>query len=506
VPRTHPIGSLSTPSDDTQRSSVNAKGAGDEAKTGPSSSAVPISVPRARKCPACNKCFSGEVRFCPFDGDALIDAPEYNPDADPMIGKIIDGRYEVMSVLGEGGMGTNYEVRHTHLGRRFALKVLRRDTRDPTLVTRYIQEAKAAAAIGHPNIVAFSDFGEIDPDGSAPVGLARIPYFVMELVSGTTLSKILRTGKKMAPDRAAAMVLQCASALGAAHDAGVVHRDLKPDNILIVKTGDREFVKLLDFGVAKIAGTGRLTLSGIVFGTPLYMSPEQAAGQPVDKRADIYALGAILYQCLTGSVPFEAETYMGVLQKHMRTAPDPIETDASDPPLVAALSPIVMRCLAKKPDDRYASMAELSEAVEGAVAAARREEDEKRASRASAVPMAAAGGSRALVWVVGVCGVVALAVLAWQALQPDPVLTSPPAPSAQPTAAVTSPATAATAVPAPSTAVTPPASATASAAPAASATPQDRATGTTSKSVPPTARSATGKSSGGGDIVDPWKR
>src|SRR5262249_12273188 len=153
----------------------------------------------------------------------------------------------------------------------------------------------------------------------------------------------------------------------------------------------------------------------------------------------------------------------GVLQMHMKTPPDPIETDASDPSLIAALAPIVMRCLAKKPDERYASMAELSEAIEGAVAVARREEDEKRASRASALPPRT-GGTSPLLWVLGACGVAAIAVLAWQALQPGPVVTPPPIPSVQPTAVATSIPTAATAAPAPSGVALPAASATASTA------------------------------------------
>src|SRR5262249_51916483 len=152
--------------------------------------------PKARRCPACNQAFSGEARFCPFDGDALAEDPDWNPSADPLLGTLIDNRYEVVSVIGEGGMGTVYEVRHTTLGRRFALKVLRRDLAAAEHPARFIQEAQAAAAIGHPNVVAVSDFGEIelDPPPSEPV-----PYFVMEYLTGIPLSALLRAERTLTP-------------------------------------------------------------------------------------------------------------------------------------------------------------------------------------------------------------------------------------------------------------------------------------------------------------------
>ena len=156
--------------------------------------------PRARRCPTCQQAFSGEARFCPFDGDALTEAPDWNPAADPLIGTSVDGRYEVLSVLGEGGMGTVYEVRHATLGRRFALKVLRRDLADIEHTARFIQEAKAAAAIGHTNIVAVTDFGTM------PVGKGatqEVPYFVMELLTGVSLASLLRAEQTLEPVRAA---------------------------------------------------------------------------------------------------------------------------------------------------------------------------------------------------------------------------------------------------------------------------------------------------------------
>ena len=335
-------------------------------------------APRARRCPSCEQAFSGEARFCPFDGDALIEAPDYNPTADPLIGHVVDGRYEVIAVIGEGGMGTVYEVLHTALGRRFALKVLRRDIADAEHQARFIQEAKAAAGIGHPNIVAVSDFGELAIPGEASRRAPKVPYFVMEHLTGISLAGLLRSEKTLSPTRAAQIVLQCASGLAAAHTAGVIHRDLKPDNVFLTRNANKEFVKLLDFGVAKMAGAGRLTRAGMVFGTPHYMSPEQAAGQEVDQRADVYALGVILYECLAGRVPFEADTYMGVLTKHMFATPDPIELAVTDASKLGALGPVVMRCLAKSPQDRYANMIELAAAVEAAEDASTRHGDPRR--------------------------------------------------------------------------------------------------------------------------------
>ena len=350
--------------------------------------------PKARRCPTCRQTFSGESRFCPFDGMSLVDAPDWNPAADPLLGQIIEGRYEVLAVVGEGGMGTVYEVRHTSLGRLFAMKVLRRDiAKDADLVARFVQEAKAAAAIGHPNIVAVSDFGEIDPGTGT-----KLPYFVMEFLTGTSLAALLRAEKRLPAPRVGALLIQCAAALEAAHRAGIIHRDLKPDNIFLIKHGDHEFVKLLDFGVAKIAGGKRLTRIGMVFGTPHYMSPEQAEGKRIDVRTDVYALGVIMYECFGGRVPFEADTYMGVLTQHMFAVPEPIEKAVPEPAALGGMGPIVMRCLAKQAEDRYASMTDLSAAIDAALQAPSRptpaEERRRDSQRRLATPTLADGGAR----------------------------------------------------------------------------------------------------------------
>jgi serine/threonine-protein kinase len=315
-----------------------------------------------KQCPACRQRFSREAAFCPFDGTKLEKAT-YDPLGDPMVGATIDGRYVVVSLLGEGGMGHVYEVRHASLDKHFAMKVLRRElARDEELSGRFIAEAKATARVRHGNVVQIIDFGGL-PDG--------IPYFVMELLVGQTLRRVIKAGGAIPAGRAVRIIQQVASALEAAHEAGVVHRDLKPENVFLVGgvSGGRvsDDVRVVDFGAAKIIGSSRVTKQGIVFGTPHYMSPEQASGQPVDHRADVYALGIIMYEMFTGRVPFEADTYMGVLTQHMFVQPTPPSQVSAAARELGALEDITMACLAKKPEERYASMNALIEAIRDVV-------------------------------------------------------------------------------------------------------------------------------------------
>jgi len=324
-------------------------------------------VRRAVKCcPECAQHYSADSMFCPFDGSALEEmtwvAPT-DPTVDPVLGTLIDGRYRVERVLGEGGTGTVYEVLHESLHRRFAMKVLRRDVaRDPALASRFIQEARATASLKHPHIVSITDFGRL-PD--------KTPYFVMERLVGKTLAEVCHIGGQLPMERAVRVVMQVADALSAAHEAGIVHRDLKPENIFLVGRIDGDGrggddVRVVDFGAAKIAGASRITKTGIVFGTPHYMSPEQASGQPVDHRADIYALGVIMYELFTGRLPFQADTLMGVLTKHMFVEPPPFsETPIPDASrLLGALEAVTMRTMAKKPENRFQTMAALGAELE----------------------------------------------------------------------------------------------------------------------------------------------
>jgi serine/threonine-protein kinase len=304
---------------------------------------------RARRCPTCHHRFSSDGRFCPFDASELKPEDGWDPRADPLIGTVVDDRYEILEVIGEGGMGTVYLAQHTKLGRRFALKALRRDlARDQVLSARFIQEARAAAAVEHPNVVQINDFGKLS---SGQV------YFVMEYLEGRSLSWLIRNGGPIPAARAVGIARQVAQALAAAHAENIVHRDLKPDNIHIADTlGEPELVKVLDFGLARLAGQTRLTRDGVVFGTPHYMSPEQAMGEEVDQRADIYALGIVMYEMFTGRVPFEADSYMGVLTKHMYVEPTPPSRLMGKSADLGALEDMTLRCLEKKPARRYSSM------------------------------------------------------------------------------------------------------------------------------------------------------
>jgi serine/threonine-protein kinase len=315
-----------------------------------------------RRCPTCDNRFSPEAVFCPFDG-AKLQTVARASGVDPLVGTRVEGRYDVVALLGEGGMGQVYEVRHVSLDRPFAMKVLRRElARDAELASRFIDEARATASIHHPNVVQITDFGSL-PD--------ELPYFVMELLRGETLGRVIKAGGPIPAARAVRILEQIASALGAAHAAGIVHRDLKPENVFLVggMAGGRasDDVRVVDFGAAKIVGSSRVTRQGIVFGTPHYMSPEQASGQPVDHRCDVYALGIIMYEMFTGRVPFEADTYMGVLTQHMFVKPTPPSQVSPAARELGALEDVTLRCLAKKPEERYASMAELAAALTGAV-------------------------------------------------------------------------------------------------------------------------------------------
>ncbi|MBK8997529.1 MAG: serine/threonine protein kinase [Myxococcales bacterium] len=324
-------------------------GSGAGGDTPPDPAETGAAEPSGRKCRSCGQQFSGsETRFCPFDGEPL-EAADWDPSEDALVGSVVDNRYEVLAVLGEGGMGTVYRVRHKALERPLALKALRRDlSKDADLPVRFIQEAKAAAAVEHPNVVQITDFGTLSTGQ---------PYFVMELLEGESLSTLIRESGRLTPSRAVAISVQVAEALGAAHAAGIVHRDLKPDNVNVRRLGHHDVVKVLDFGLAKVAGTSRLTRAGMVFGTPHYMSPEQAGGEPSDHRVDIYALGVMLFEMLTGKLPFEAESFTGVLAMHMYMEPPSPSAIVGVP--LGAVEDVVKKCMAKKPAERYATMGDV---------------------------------------------------------------------------------------------------------------------------------------------------
>ncbi|MCB9619455.1 MAG: protein kinase [Sandaracinus sp.] len=269
-------------------------------------------------------------------------------EGDPRIGAVLGGKYRIERKLGEGGMGAVYAAVQEPLGRKVALKVLLPVlARDVTLVGRFQREAELAASLGHPNIVQVTDFG-VD-DGSA--------FLVMDLLEGESLGGVLERERVLAPERVRFIATQVLSALGAAHARGVVHRDLKPDNVYLTSvSGVSDLVKLLDFGIARLtegSGDQKMTATGQVLGTPAYMSPEQARGKPVDARSDLYALGVLMYEALSGRMPVNGSNYHELMFAIVGETPTPLSelVPELDPGLVG----VVERAMAKDPNTRYAN-------------------------------------------------------------------------------------------------------------------------------------------------------
>ncbi len=282
---------------------------------------------------------------------------------DPLVGTILSDRYRIDALIGEGGMGLVYRGEHVLMHKKVAIKVLHPElTRNAEIVQRFEREATAAANVDHPNVVAATDFGKTT-DGSF--------FLVMEYIEGRRLAEVLAASRRMAPRRAVHLARQIARALARAHAVGIVHRDLKPDNVMILdREGDPDFVKVLDFGIARIAmGEGGpqsqpLTQVGMVYGTPEYIAPEQAMGQPVDARADLYALGVILFEMLTGRRPYDSANKVELLGLHV-TAPVPSARSIS-PGVPVALDLVVSRLMQKTAEARFASAAELIAALDHA--------------------------------------------------------------------------------------------------------------------------------------------
>jgi len=289
--------------------------------------------------------------------------------------ELYGNRYRVIGLLGTGGMARVYRARDELLGREVALKVLsERLSSDRSFVERFRREAQNAAGLNHPNIVALYDYGDED----------NRYFIVMELIEGRSLSEVLDEDGALMPERAAEIARDTANGLGRAHEAGIVHRDIKPHNIMITNSGQ---TKVTDFGIARALGgdaEATMTQTGMVIGTAAYLSPEQAQGNPVDARSDVYSLGCVLHEALTGDTPFSGDTPLSIAYKHVRETPERTSAVNSDVP--EALDAIVMKAMSKNPDNRYANANEMAEDLDRFLAG----------QRVNATPFLAATGTQVM--------------------------------------------------------------------------------------------------------------
>jgi serine/threonine-protein kinase len=285
-------------------------------------------------------------------------SPEGGPRSlEPRVGELFAGRYEIQSVLGKGGMGIVYRAHDRDLDDLVAIKTLRSDavSADPSLLDRFKQEIKLARRITHPNILRTHDLGESN----------GLRYLSMEYVKGITLKHLVESDQILPTPVALRIAKQMCAGLAAAHEAGVIHRDIKPQNIIIEPTGG---LKVMDFGIARLTEDRGMTATGTVIGTPDYMSPEQARGLPLDFRSDIYSTGVVLYELFTGALPFEGDSPLAVVLKHVQEKP--ASPQSKNPKIDPKVAAIILRCMQKEPSERYQSINELYESLARITAAA----------------------------------------------------------------------------------------------------------------------------------------
>ena len=306
-------------------------------------------------CPVCGKEYPNTMTIC------SVDAAVLQAVADPLLGQTLAGKYRVEQLIKRGGMGAVYRGKHVLMDKTVAIKVLRPALAvDDEVVARFSREAKAASRISHPHAVSVTDFGEAENG---------VVFLVMEYLDGRTLKEIIRADGPMKLDRVVEIVRQVTGALDAAHQQGVVHRDLKSDNIMLVRHDGEDWAKVLDFGIAKIASASvidhDITAPNLVVGTPQYMSPEQCSQtQPLDARSDVYSLGVIVYEMLAGRVPFTGESATIIMMKQVQDPPPSVL--ATRPDLPRAVDNVISRALAKHPADRFQTAGELFAALSSA--------------------------------------------------------------------------------------------------------------------------------------------
>ena len=368
-----------------------------------------------KRCPVCGTDYPDETRFCPTDGGAL----QAIAAAAGLVGTVIAERYHVLRRLGEGGMGEVWLAEHVRMGRKAAIKVLPPGmSHDPDAVSRFNREAASAARISHPHVCAVYDFGTTEQGNL---------YLAMEYLEGKTLGALLRTEGPLALPRASRFLSQCADALQAAHDLGIVHRDLKPDNIMVVTGRTGETVKVVDFGIAKAMTPDKgqqVTRTGLVVGTPEYMSPEQLAGDVLDGRSDLYSLALVFYRMVTGALPFQAGSAQETMVKRLTEAPRSLADACPEREFPAGLQSVMDRALDRNSGGRYRSVSEFGQAIEQAVSAAAEAptnvvESRPKARTVPATRVAGAGGPRSRRTAV-VAGIAALAIAGGGLMAPEP--------------------------------------------------------------------------------------
>lgn len=268
-----------------------------------------------------------------------------------LLGLVIENRFEIVSIIGQGGMGSVYKARHTQVDLTVAVKVLKSsEHRQGFDKERLLREARTINSLYHPNIINVFSCGFLETGET---------YLVLDYIDGQELSQIIEQEKGIEEKRALSIFKQIANALDYAHNSGVLHRDLKPHNVMLMQAEEKnELVKLLDFGIAKLLNPigqdmQQLTQAGVIFGSPLYMSPEQCQGKEVDTRSDIYSFGCLMYETLSGKVPLAGANAMATAVKHILEMPLPLEQSCPERSISPAMSEIVFRCLQKSPQDRY---------------------------------------------------------------------------------------------------------------------------------------------------------
>jgi serine/threonine-protein kinase len=310
-------------------------------------------------CLECNRQFTGIVAACPHDGTLLI-----NVIQDPLLGTTLAGNYEIQEVIGHGGMGVVYKARHALMDRIVAIKMLQAQLiSDSMSVKRFQQESKSASRISHPNVITVYDFG-ISPNGQ--------PFIVMDYLQGISLADLIKNEGQIGVERSIKILAQACDALDHAHKMGVIHRDVKPTNFVLINYDEeKDFVKVVDFGVAKLMNSGpegqRLTQAGEVCGSPVYMSPEQCTGGELDQRSDIYSMGIVVYETLTGKLPILGKTMVDTMSKHISEMPPSFALARPDLYIPERLEQVVFKALAKDPNDRHQTMDELRIDLENAI-------------------------------------------------------------------------------------------------------------------------------------------